>query len=64
MAERLRDALRKAVQSAEFKQACDRIDAPVMYQDADEYRKYMLSQYVREKRLIEKLNLKEQIKNG
>lgn len=64
VAERLRDALRKAVQSAEFKQACDRIDAPVMYQDSDEYRKYMLSQYVREKRLIEKLNLREQIKNG
>lgn len=64
VSERLRDALRKSVQSDEFKQACDRIDAPVMYQDADEYRKYMLSQYVREKRLIEKLNLKEQIKNG
>ena len=64
VADRLRDALRKSVQSAEFKAACDKIDAPVMYQDADEYRKYMLSQYVREKRLIEKLNLKEQIKNG
>lgn len=64
VAERLREALRKAVQSAEFKQACDKIDAPVMYQDADDYRKYMLSQYVREKRLIEKLDLKEQIKNG
>jgi hypothetical protein len=35
-----------------------------MYQDADDYRKYVLSQYVHEKRLIEKLNLKEQIKNG
>jgi tripartite-type tricarboxylate transporter receptor subunit TctC len=64
VAERLRDALRKAIMSPEFKQACERIDAPVMYQDADDYRKYMLSQYVREKRLIEKLNLKEQIKNG
>jgi tripartite-type tricarboxylate transporter receptor subunit TctC len=64
VAQRLRDALRKAIMSPEFKQACERIDAPVMYQDADDYRKYMLSQYVREKRLIEKLNLKEQIKNG
>jgi len=61
---RLRDALRKAVTSAEFKQACDRIDAPVMYQDAEDYRKYVLSQYVHEKRLIEKLNLKQQLKNG
>lgn len=61
---KLRDALRKAVASAEFKQACDKIDAPVMYQDAEDYRKFILSQYVREKRLIEKLNLKEQLKNG
>lgn len=64
VAEKLRVALKKAILSPEFKQACDRIDAPVMYQDADDYRKYVLSQYVHEKRLIEKLNLKEQIKNG
>ncbi|SNS49521.1 Tripartite-type tricarboxylate transporter, receptor component TctC [Noviherbaspirillum humi] len=61
---RLRDALRKAVASAEFRQACEKIDAPVMYQDAADYRKFVLEQYVHEKRLIEKLNLKEQIKNG
>jgi tripartite-type tricarboxylate transporter receptor subunit TctC len=61
---KLRDAFRKAVLSPEFKQACDRIDAPVMYLDAEEYRKFVLSQYVHEKRLIEKLNLKEQLKNG
>lgn len=64
VAEKLGAALKKAIMSPEFKQACDRIDAPVMYQDADEYRKYVLSQYVHEKRLIEKLNLKEQIKAG
>ena len=64
VAEKLRVALKKAILSPEFKQACERIDAPVMYQDADDYRKYVLSQYVHEKRLIEKLNLKEQIKNG
>jgi tripartite-type tricarboxylate transporter receptor subunit TctC len=64
VAEKLRVALKKAILSPEFKQACDRIDAPVMYQDAEDYRKYVLSQYVHEKRLIEKLNLKEQIKNG
>lgn len=64
VAEKLRAALKKAILSPEFRQACDRIDAPVMYQDAEDYRKYVLSQYVHEKRLIEKLNLKEQIKNG
>ena len=64
VAEKLRVALKKAIMSPEFKQACERIDAPVMYQDADDYRKYVLSQYVHEKQLIEKLNLKEQIKNG
>jgi plasmid stability protein len=53
---KLRDALRKAVMSDEFK--------PVMYLHADDYRKFILEQYVREKRLIEKLNLKEQIRNG
>jgi tripartite-type tricarboxylate transporter receptor subunit TctC len=61
---KLRAALRKAVMSDEFKQSCDKIDAPVMYLDAADYRKFILEQYVREKRLIEKLNLKEQIKNG
>jgi tripartite-type tricarboxylate transporter receptor subunit TctC len=61
---RLRDALRKAINSPEFKMACDKIDAPVMYLDAEDYRQYVLSQYVRDKRLIDKLNLKEEIKKG
>jgi tripartite-type tricarboxylate transporter receptor subunit TctC len=61
---KLRDALRKAVASTEFKQACDKIDAPLMYLDAPEYRKFVLEQYAREKNLIEKLNLKEQTKNS
>lgn len=61
---KLRDALRKAVMSDKLKQACDKIDAPVMYLHANDYRKFILEQYVREKRLIEKLNLKEQIRNG
>jgi hypothetical protein len=50
--------------SKEFKQSCEKIDAPVMYLDGADYRKFVLEQYVREKRLIEKLNLKEQLKNG
>jgi tripartite-type tricarboxylate transporter receptor subunit TctC len=61
---KLRDALRKAVVSPEFKQAVEKIDAPVMYLDGPDYRTYVLDQYVREKRLIEKLRLKDQIKSS
>ncbi|HZF03149.1 MAG TPA: tripartite tricarboxylate transporter substrate binding protein [Patescibacteria group bacterium] len=34
----LRDAIRKAVQDAEFKTAMDKIQVPIAYQDADEFR--------------------------
>jgi tripartite-type tricarboxylate transporter receptor subunit TctC len=34
----LRDAVRKAVQDAEFKGAMDKIQVPIAYQDADEFR--------------------------
>ena len=61
---RLSEVFHKAVMSPQFKEACDKIDAPLMYLNGEDYRKYVLSQYVHEKRLIEKLNLKEQIKNG
>jgi tripartite-type tricarboxylate transporter receptor subunit TctC len=61
---KLSEVFHKAVLSKEFKDACDKIDAPLMYLNGEEYRKYVLSQYIRDKRLIEKLNLKEQIKNG
>jgi tripartite-type tricarboxylate transporter receptor subunit TctC len=57
-------AFRKAVLSPQFKEACEKLDAPLMYLNGEDYRKYVLSQYVRDKRLIEKLNLKEQLKNG
>lgn len=61
---KLNDAFHKAVMSPQFKEACEKIDAPLMYQNGEEYRKYVLSQYVRDKRLIEKLKLKEQLQNG
>lgn len=64
VAMRLRKALRKAVLSPEFNQACDLIHSPVLYQDAHDYRNYVLAQYVHQKRLIEKLNLREQVKNA
>jgi tripartite-type tricarboxylate transporter receptor subunit TctC len=61
VAAKLRDVLRKAVNSPEFKLACDRIDAPIMYLDSDEYRKYIVQQYAHETQLIATLKLKDQI---
>jgi tripartite-type tricarboxylate transporter receptor subunit TctC len=61
---KLGDAFHKAVLSPQFKEACDKIDAPLMYLNGEDYRKYVLSQYVRDKRLIDKLNLREQLKGG
>ncbi|MGV3742607.1 MAG: tripartite tricarboxylate transporter substrate binding protein [Burkholderiaceae bacterium] len=61
---RLREALRSTVLSEEFSSACDRLHAPVMYQDADAYRDYVLAQYEHDERLIEELNLKEKFAQG
>ena len=61
VAVRLGDALRRAVLSPEFRQACDKIDAAVLYQGAEDYRKFVFDSYARETRLIEKLKLKEQL---
>lgn len=55
---KLRDAFRKAAASEEFRKACDRIDSPVMYLDADDYRKYVEASFEHEKKLIKDLNLK------
>ncbi len=55
---KLREGLRKAVLSREFRDACDKFDALLMYQDADDYRKFVLRNYEEETRLIEKLKLK------
>lgn len=57
--QKLRAAFRTAILSDEYKQACDRLDMVVMYQDADDYRKYVAENYEEEKRLIERLKLKE-----
>ena len=56
---KLRDALRFAVNSDEFKTVAARIDAPVMYLDGPEYRKYVSTVYDRETQLIQRLKLKE-----
>jgi len=60
---KLRDAFRIAVASPEFKSACDKIDAPVLYLDGPDYEKYVMAMMQREKRLIERLKLKELIKS-
>ncbi|MBA2962268.1 MULTISPECIES: tripartite tricarboxylate transporter substrate binding protein [Ramlibacter] len=61
---RLRDAFRLAVQSEEFKSVAAKIDAPVMYLDGPDYRKYVGQVYDRETQLIERLKLKELLAKG
>ncbi len=63
VAKKLRDAFRVAANSPEFKAACDKIDAPVLYLDGSDYEKYVAAMMVREKSLIERLNLKEMLKS-
>ncbi len=61
---RLREVFRTATQSPEFAAACARIDAPVMYLDGPDYEKYAATMMDREKRLIERLNLRELLAKG
>ena len=61
---RLREALRAAVLSDEFKAVAARIDAPVMYLDGPDYQKYALTVYDRETQLIERLKLRELLAKG
>jgi tripartite-type tricarboxylate transporter receptor subunit TctC len=62
--QKLRDAFRQAVASAEFKSACDKIDAPVLYLDGPDYARYVGSVMDKEKVLIERLRLKELIQKS
>jgi len=57
----LRAAFRQAALSEAFKAACDRIDSPVLYLDADDYRKTIEAGYRNETRLIEALKLREKM---
>ena len=61
---RLRDAFRIAISSEEFRKVAESIDAPVMYQDGPDYRKYIQAVYQQETDLIRKLNLKELMAKG
>lgn len=61
---KLRDAFRFAVNSDEFKAVAAKIDAPVMYLDGPDYRKYVDQVYARETQLIERLKLRELLAKG
>ncbi|KQT11473.1 tripartite tricarboxylate transporter substrate binding protein [Ramlibacter sp. Leaf400] len=61
---KLRDAFRFAVNSDEFKAVAAKIDAPLMYLDGPDYRKYVQATYERETQLIERLKLKDLIEKG
>lgn len=61
---KLREAFRVAVLSEDFRKVADSIDAPVMYQDGPEYRRYVEATYRQETDLIRKLNLKELMEKG
>lgn len=63
VAARLRQAFRAAAASPEFKQACDKIDAPVLYLDGPDYEKYVGEVYRKETMLIERLKLKQLLKS-
>jgi len=58
---KLRDAFRAAVASAEFKSVAARIDAPIMYLDGPDYKKYVSTVYDQETQLIHRLKLKEML---
>ncbi len=64
IAKRLRDAFAVAAQSAEFKAACDKIDAPVLFLSGEQYERYAQQTMDKEKMLIERLKLKELIAKG
>ena len=58
---KLRDAFRAAVASPEFKTVAARIDAPIMYLDGPDYKKYVAEVYSQETQLIQRLKLKEML---
>ena len=61
---KLREAFRFAVNSDEFKAVAAKIDAPVMYLDGPDYKKYVAQVYERETQLIQRLKLKELLEKG
>ncbi len=60
---KLAAAVGVAVLSVEFKTACDKIDAPVIYMDPEKYRQYVIDTYKKEGVLIDKLQLRKLLEN-
>ena len=60
----LRNAFRTAVLSDEFKAVAARLDAPVMYLDGPDYKRYVGEVYQHDTELIEQLKLKELMAKG
>lgn len=58
---KLREAFRAAVASPEFKSVAARLDAPLMYLDGPDYKKYVATVYAQETQLIKRLKLKEML---
>ncbi len=61
---KLREAFRAAVASTEFKNVAARLDAPIMYLDGPDYKKYVASVYEQETQLIRRLKLKEMLQQS
>ena len=54
---KLQDAFKKTLNDPAVLAAFEKYDQPVIYMDSEEYTKFILASYVKEKRLIEKLGL-------
>ncbi len=63
VAAKLRDAFKQAVASPEFKAVADKLDAPLLYLDGPDYEKYVNTVYQKETVLIDKLKLRELMRN-
>jgi len=61
---KLREAFKVAAASAEFADACSKLDAPLMYLDGPDYEKYVAAVYRKETQLIERLKLRELMAKG
>jgi len=59
IAQKLAQAIEFAVKSPEFKEACEKIDAPVIYMNPKQYQQYFEQTYKKETDLIQRLDLKK-----
>ena len=57
----LAGALKDAILSNAFKAACDEVLAPVLYQDGDDFKRFVQENYAADAALIERLDLRDKI---